>query len=694
MTDTPIPWRPLPLNRFLIGVCHYPEQEPRTVWSEDADLMAQAGIETIRVGEFAWNVIEPSEGRFDFSLFDDAIALFAQRGIDTIFCTPTATPPRWLTERHPGILRADAAGVPLRHGSRQHCDVTHPIYRDYSRRITRALADHYRDHPHVVGWQTDNELNTHFSETHSQAAQAAFRTWLRDRYGDDIEALNEAWGCVFWNRTYDSFDQVETPVDNRPAAADPSHMLDYRRFLAETTRDFQKDQVEILRETNARWFIFHNIGRHNDIDLRAFGSDVDVMGTDLYPLLRDEFTKVGLGYTQAMQLDAFRGWCGNFIIPELQQGGGAHPGLATSAPEPGELRRFTLSSVARGADGVIWFRWTTARFGAEAYWMGILDHDRKPRRRYHELAETIAELKAIRSDVLGTSVDQDIVILAADWENELAQSTFSLGLPSLIELALPLHHSAYVRNLRCGFAAPGDDLSRARVAFIPHLAVWDDRWTPSLTRFVEQGGVLVIGARSGTRDRRNHVLTSTPPGALAELAGVTVSEYGRLPAPGARSILSGPVFQIEKVSEGLAAESTRRVHTLQFADGDPITATHGYEILEPGPETEVLAHWDSRFLKGEAAITRRRLGEGAVVYVGTYLTHPLVDRLFSPIFQAQGVGPVATRAAPGVEVTTRSAPGRVLTFIENTSADVAQVEIDGQVITLPPFGGRMLATET
>jgi beta-galactosidase len=682
------PWRPLSVDRFLIGVCHYPEQEPRDMIAYDARLMAEAGLETVRLGEFAWNVLEPEEGQFEFDLFDEAIATFGEHGIDTIFCTPTATPPRWLTKRHPEILRVDSLGRPLRHGSRQHVDLTHPEFRRHSRRITRALAEHYRDNPLVIGWQTDNELNTHFSETHSEGAQHAFRLWLRERYGD-VGALNRVWGTVFWSRNYGSFDEVETPIHDLPASADPSHMLDYHRFLADSTRDFQRDQVTILRVVNPDWFVFHNIGRHNDIDLRDFGADVDVMGVDLYPLLRDEVTRAGLGYTQAVQLDAFRGWCGNFIVPELQQGGGAHPKIATAVPEPGELKRFTWSSVSRGADGIIWFRWTTSRFGAEAYWMGVLDHDRVPRRRFQELKETIAELKVRREQILGTSVDMDVAILAADWTNEMAQSAMSLGLPSLAELSLPLHHHCYTRNIRCGFASPGDDLSRAKVAFVPHLAVWDDRWTEPLRRFVETGGVLVIGARSGTRDENNHVLQRTPPGPLTELSGVNVIEFGRLPAAGASGIISGGVFQVEGGQRGSLAESARRAHSLDLGGERPLRAAYGYELLEPAAGVEVIGRWASRWLEGMPAITRRRLGAGEVVYVGTYLTHELVHDLFEPIFAAVGVAPILN-APPGVEATTRSGPAGSLMFLQNCLAEPVEVTTASGLVSLPSYGCAVL----
>lgn len=687
------PWRPSSLDRFLIGVCHYPEQEPRALLETDAALMAEAGIEVVRLGEFAWNVIEPEEGRFDFDLFDEAIRVFAAHGIDTLFCTPTATPPRWLSKRHPEILRVDASGRSMRHGSRQHADVTSPVMRDYSRRITQALADHYCDNPHVIGWQTDNEFNTHFSETHSEAANAAFRIWLESRYST-IDALNEAWGTTFWNRTYDDFGDVETPINDRPAAADPSHVLDYRRFLADATRTFQRDQVEILRRVQPRWFVFHNIGRINDLDPRALGEDVDVMGVDLYPLLRDEFTKIGLGYTQALQLDVFRGWCGSFIVPELQQSAGAHPGLATSTPEPGELERYAMSAVARGADGLIWFRWTSARFGAEAYWMGVLDHDRKPRRRFQELKAAIASLKALRGDLAETVVDQDVVILGADWENELAHATYSLGLPGVAELALPLHHHCYARNIPCGFASPADDFTRAKVAFVPHLPVWDEAWTPGVEAFVEAGGVLVVGARSATRDRNNHVLTETPPGPLADLCGVEIVESGRLPAPGANALLSGPIFQVERTSQGRAAESARRRHFIEIPGGEPVEAAHGYEVLAPSEGTEVLARWSSRFLAGQPAATRRRRGLGSVVYIGAFLTPELTDRLLGPILAEAGASPILAGAPYGVEITTRSKPGLTLTFVQNTTGQTLDTPSPEGAITLEPYETRVFSRET
>lgn len=348
MTAPLFVWRPLSLNRFLLGAPHYPEHVDETYWVRDAEPMAKAGVNVVRMGEFAWHLCEPEEGRFDFALFDRAIAVLADHGIDVILCTPTATPPRWLTAHDPEVLRVDAQGRKAGHGSRQHGDTTSPVLRMQPRRITRALAAHYAGNPAVIGWQTDNELNTTTSEIFSPSCAIEFCKWCQRRYGT-VAALNRAWGGEFWALAYEHFDQVDLPRDMAPSYLSPSHVQDDHRFLADATAAFQHDQVEILRATKAEWFIFHNLGNLTDIDFRGpFGQDLDFIGFDIYPMLYDEIRRTGgHAYTQALQHDLCRSWSGNFIVPEQAVDFGAQPGFSTMTPEPGEMRRMAMTSVAR-----------------------------------------------------------------------------------------------------------------------------------------------------------------------------------------------------------------------------------------------------------------------------------------------------------------------------------------------------------
>jgi len=659
-------WRTLPTSRFLLGAPHYPEHVDESYWQRDAERMAAAGFNTTRLGEFAWHIFEPEEGRFDFDLFDRAIAVLAAAGIDTIMCTPTATPPRWLTAKYPEVLRTNAHGETMRHGTRQQADTTSPVYREHSRRITTAMAAHYRDTKGIIGWQTDNELNTSTSDAYGAAALKEFQAWLAGRYSS-IDKLNFAWGGDFWATKYDSFGQVVFPVDLTPSYPSPGHVQDYHRFLAFATARFQHDQVEILRAANPNWFITHNLGNLRDIDFRGeFSADLDFLGFDFYPLLNDEFQRLGspqLGH--ALHADMARGLTGNFIVPEQQSGFGSQPGFHTMTPEPGEMRRMAMSSVARGADGLMFFRWRPAHFGAEIYWMGIIDHDDVPRRRYDEAKRFATEIAAIKDKILGTHVRIDVGIAHADFDNQEAHKTYSLGLPSPEQEVLHLYRYCYENGIACGFLHPEDDLTPLKAYYVPHWVMWQDAWTAHLEAFAKAGGTVIFGARTGSRDTNNHVIRETQPGrSISALAGVTVEDFGLLAAPGASGLFNPP-------ARGEAESARRKYH---FTLGNKqVEAGHWWEQVIPANGTDVLACWSDRFLDGEAAITSRQVGAGRVIYMGTYLTRELTENFFAEVFASARIEPLLPDLPAGVEVTMRENASRHLLFIQNTNAEPVSV---------------------
>ncbi|NRP89674.1 Beta-galactosidase BgaA [Ensifer adhaerens] len=660
-------WRTIKTDRFLVGAPHYPEHVDESYWERDAKRMAEAGFNVARLGEFAWHLFEPKLGTFDFDLFDRAIAVLARHGIDTIMCTPTATPPRWLTVAHPEILRVDGNGRKMSHGSRQHADTASPVFREHSKRITKAMAEHYRDNPHVIGWQTDNELNTSMPESFSPATLSEFQAFLADKYGT-IDKLNFAWGGDFWATAYDDFGQVVLPIEFGPTFPSPGHVQDYHRFLAFATARFQHDQVEILRATKAEWFIFHNLGGLRDIDFRGqFSTDLDFVGYDIYPMLYDEFQRIGNhAKVQALHLDICRGFSGNYIVPEQQSGFGSQPGFCTLTPEPGEMRRMAMSSVARGADGLLFFRWRPAHFGAEIYWMGLIDHDDVPRHRYDEAKRFATEMTALKDKILGTHVRMDVGIAGSDFDNQEAHKTYSIGLPSPQDDAIQLHQYCYDRGIACGFIHPEDDLSRLKLLYVPHWVMWKDGWTERLEAFARDGGTVVIGARTGTRDENNHVIRETAPGtSLTRLTGVKVEDFGRLAAPGAKGL-----FDVMSRSGGLVippnrpAESHRRVRRFTFGNRE-IEAAHFYENLTVVDDAEVVATWSNRYAEGQPMASLRRVGKGRVLYLGTYLTPELTDALADRTFAEAGIGPLVGDLPEGVEVTMRQNDDRRLLFLQN-----------------------------
>ncbi len=654
--------RPTNLTRFYYGSPYYPEHWDEDLRGKDPELMAAAGWNIVRMAEFAWDLLEPREGKFAFSPFDETIQKMAEKGIFTLLCTPTATPPRWLTAAHPEMLGSDANGVRLQHGSRQQACYSSPVLREYSRKITRAMAEHFASSSAVVGWQTDNEFNCQFPECHCPNCQAEFRAFLSERYHGDIQALNQAWGAAFWAQTYTSFEQVETPKYDRPTHPNPSQVLDYHRFISWSIANFQRDQVEILREVQPRWFITHN-GLFRHIDYRgSFTQDLDFLGYDVYPFFNTDPNTRPL--TQAFNLDQARAWSGNFMVPEQQSGPGGQGGYFHDTPEPGEMRRMAYTSIARGADSLLFFRWRTARFGAEEYWCGVLDHDSVPRRRYHEAAQLGEELKRVGPAVLGTSVFVNVAVAAADQEVTDAHQPLSMGLPGPDQVARDVHAWCLEQGFAVGCVHPSDDLSDVQVYVIPHWAVFDPAWVPGLTDWVKRGGILILGARTATKDMNNHVVAMTPPGVLTPLAGITVEEYGKQNAPAARPI--------------------RAV----FPTGE-CPAQHWYEVLHPieGETIEVLATWQGRHLEGLPAVTLHPVGQGMVVYAGSYLTPEFIDHVFHQVEQRRAVPRLWPFAPKGVQVTCRKNAQKEIWFFINSLDSSAEIE------RLPEGGFDLIANQ-
>lgn len=653
--------RPSSLDRFYFGAAYYPEHWDRQTRRDDAQRMADAGFNVVRLAEFAWDSLEPRPGEFDFSFFDAAIDELAKHNIDVILCTPTASPPRWLTRNHPELLRVDVNGVVQQHGSRQHACTTNTLFREYSRRITSAMANHFRHHPTAVGWQTDNEFHCHFSECHCPACQTAFAEFLRTKYGT-IDALNRAWGSVFWAQTYADFADVPTAKPMKPTYPNPSHEIDYHRFLSAATTTFQREQIEILRAANADWFITHNSVLHN-IDCRGdFVRDLDIFGYDSYPC----FASLGERRTNhAFQLDYVRGLAGNFIIPELQSGPGGQANYLHETLEPGEIRRITMTCLAHGADSILYFRWRSCRFGAEEYWCGILDHDNVPRRRFDEVKRIGSELKALAPALLGTHVAIDAAIASGDFTNDWAHASLNFSLPDPGKITKGIHRFLHTNHIAVGCLHPDDDLTGVKVYVLPHWVIVTPTVAEKLRAYVEAGGVLVVGARSATRTIDNTVIAETIPGVLRPLVGATVREYTRQNEPSVR---------------------TRSIDI----DGSPIATEHWAEILDADADTDVVARWQGRHYTGEAAVTRRRVDRGCVFYVGTYLTEPVFAALWPKLQAESHVGPILPNLPSDIEITRRIAKDRELLFVishSETPHTLTNLPVGTNLLTGQPIGG-------
>ncbi|MBD5771994.1 beta-galactosidase [Marinomonas colpomeniae] len=390
-----------------LGVCYYPEHWPKQRWVEDAQHMQRIGIEYVRIGEFSWSTIEPKSGELHWEWLDECLDVLHAHGLKVILGTPTATPPKWLVDRHPSMLATDEQGRVRGFGSRRHYTFSSLEYREECHRIVTIMAERYGQHPAVVSWQTDNEYGCHDTIlSYGETDLTAFRLWLSDKYGT-VDALNKAWGNVFWSMDYRSFDEIELP-NLTVTEANPSHRLDFQRCCSDQVVAFNKLQVDILRQYSAGRDLVHNyMGFFTAFDHHKVGQDLDVASWDTYPLgfldqesiYRNEekqtYLRVGHPDFGAFHHDLYRG-CGKGRLWIMEQ----QPGPVNWAPHnptpaDGAVRLWTWEAFSHGAEMVSYFRWRQAPFGQEQMHAGLLRPDAKEAEAAQEAVQVAKEINML-----------------------------------------------------------------------------------------------------------------------------------------------------------------------------------------------------------------------------------------------------------------------------------------------------------
>jgi beta-galactosidase len=647
---------------MTIGVCYFPEHWPRERWPTDAAQMAEAGIDYVRLAEFSWAVLEPERGRFEFGWLDEAVDVLADHGLDVVLCTPTATPPKWLVDERPGIRQADPDGTPRSFGSRRHYCFNSDAYREETRRIVSRLADRYADHPAVVGWQTDNEFGVHHTiRCYCDDCADAFSEWLRDRY-DSVAELNETWGTTFWSQRYGSFAAVDPP---RPTPADhhPSHLLDYARFASDSAVDYNRLHAALLRERNSDWFVSHNfMGDFETLDAHALSDDLDLVTWDSYPtgfvqdrrpgaasmdeLRAGDPDQVGLNH------DLYRGTNdAPFWVMEQQPGDVNWP---PDCPQPGAgaVRLWALHATAHGADVVSYFRWRRCLEGQEQYHAGLRRRDGSPDRGYEEAARAAADLAAL-DDGDRPHVDAPVALLHAydDWWATSAQ-------PHAAGWDYWDHLRTYYRALRergvqVDVIHPAADLAGYDVVVAPCLHLADEARASHLGAYVDSGGHLLLGARSGVKTPGNRLHEALAPGPLADLAGLSVDRHESFPVEVDRAV----------AYTGAAAGTVGPADDAGPAAGERRPCRVWGEWLDPGAATPVATHDDPE-AAGVPAVAHTDRGSGTVLYCGVWPGADLAADLVGGVLDRAGVE-TTDRLPAGVRVNRRGD----LTWVSNFTSD-------------------------
>lgn len=636
-----------------LGVAYYPEQWPRERWETDAELMAQAGLRLVRVGEFAWARLEPQPGEYDFDWLDEVIGILAARDLEVILGTPTAAPPAWLVCRHPEILPVRDDGRVQQFGHRRHYCPNNTEMRNATERIVVALADRFGRDARVTAWQIDNELG---GRCYCDTCRDAFHKWLRERYGS-LAVLNDAWGTIFWSQTYEDWAQVPLP-ESSPVplphgflrnSPNPGLALDFRRFSSESLIGFLRLQAGILRERcSPEQRITHNLMgfRFPEIDYRELAEEIDFVSWDNYPVL----DPTGRWSTKALSADAMRG-LKQAPVWVLEQQVGPLGWELLRTPRRGETRLLTFQAIAHGAEAVCYFPWRTARFGAEQYWHGMIDANGRVGRRYEEVCAVAAELESLRERLAGARPRADVALLH-DYDSRFALQVQPTNPVLAYEETVQRHYESLRRlGLGVDVVSPRTELSRYRLVVAPELFLMDEATAAALAGYVDSGGTLVLAPRAGVKDRHNAVPERPVPAWLDELAGLEVVDY-----------------------MSLAEDATARIRGASFAG-----EVHGwYEEVELRGGRATATYVNGAFAGGPAVVDHA-VGAGRCVYLCGAALVPTLQALYRLLGGELGLS--LLELPDGVEAVPLAANGRDLLFLLNHGDDEAVVG----TVTLAPL---------
>lgn len=589
-------------DKIVFGTCYYPEHWPERLWAEDLERMLNSGIEVVRVAEFAWSKVELHEGEFNFEFWDRFLDLCEEKGMRVIFCTPTATPPAWLTEKYPEVLNADINGNLYRHGSRRHYNYNSKIYREKSRIITEQFAKHFSKRECIIGWQLDNELNCEIGEFYSEADSLAFREWVKAKY-QTLERLNDCWGTNFWNQTYTDWNEIYVPRRTVNNAHNQHQQLDYLRFISDSTRAFAHEQSEILRQYIKPGDFITTNGLFGHLDNHAMTKEsLDVYMYDSYPNFNNRVTKKNrdeLGDRWwSRNLSRTRSISNIFGIMEQQTGANGWTiwdGVPT--PRPGQITLWTLQSIAHGADYISYFRWRTATYGTEIYWHGILDYSGRDNERLKEIKNITGMSEKLKC-VAGKSYEAAVAVIE-DYDNnydaEIDRWHGSLEWVSSDNLfeAMQNNHTPF-DYLNFGANGLSGDLNKYKVVIWPHPVIATKEQAEVLKDYVSKGGILIIGCRAGYKDEYGRCVMDRLPGVFTELSGADVSEYSF----------------IQPDMDGIIVETEQ----------DEFKATVFADRLSSDTKAEIVGRYMEDYFAGDGAISKMDYGKGTVYYYGSVFT--------------------------------------------------------------------------
>ena len=596
------------LPTILYGAAYYNEYMPSDLQpgrlERDVELMKNADITVVRMGESTWSLWEPEDGRFEYAWMDRVVDAMGKAGIKVIMGTPTYSIPTWMAKAHPEVLARQLGDGYVGYGMRQNMNFDDPKFRFYAERLITNLISHYRDNPAVIGWQIDNETSSYGAS--NPDVFAAFVEHLKKKFGT-TEALNKAWFLNYWGQDVNNWEDMPT----RDNATSTSYKLEWSRFQQTRVTNFLAWQAALVRKNRrADQFVTQDFGSimRPDVNEYEVAKELDVVADNPYHGTQDRMD----GEWQALQGDLSRSLKHqNHLITETNAQTLGWSSASQYPPYDGQLRLDVYTHVSSGANMVEYWHWHSIHAGQETYWKGVLSHDLEPNRAYNEVSRVAHELKKIGPEIANLKIKNQVAILysvdsnnaitfmpyeeppSVQWEPGRASGSYG-------GLVQQLHRALYNLNVGTDFVFPENaNFSQYKLLVVPALYISDDALLKKIADYVQGGGHVLMTFKSGFANENSAVRWERAPGPLRAAAGFNYQEFSNLDRPLA---LKGDPFHA-----GAENQVSKWAEFLQLETAKP------------------LAVYDHAFFGQWPAITRNHYGSGSLTYEGAALSNKLQE---------------------------------------------------------------------
>ena len=651
-----------------LGAAYYPEYwmplQPGRV-EIDAKLMREAGMNLVRIGEFAWARMEPQEGVFTLDWLRECIGTLEKYGVSVLLCTPTAAPPAWLTCNYPETLLLDANYTKMEHGRRLHYCYCSETYWRHTERIVDKLASEFANHKNIAGWQLDNEPAGGYC--YCETCQKKFREWLRGRYGS-VEELNRAWGTGFWTQDYSEWRQVRLGrVDGN---CGPGRMQDTRHFQSDALVGYICAQADVIRRHNPDAIISTNLdgGIFTQLDYYKMYSKMNIAMKDLYFDICPMDTNV-------MILNQFRSYKPGVKFWITETGAGTCGNFKPSSKE--QFRAWLWSSYAHGADAFTVFRWRTCLSGCEHELEGLLEHSGHPGHRYQKAKAAFLEMRELTGRLGDLAPETVQTAMIHDYENKWIYDSFYDHNRFLRHEAnfTRMYKELYRRQVPADIISMDAPLDGYKLVILPSLTMVTEAFAAKLSKFAENGGVIFAQGQLGMRDALGNYLITRGPQYLEDLFGLYIC---------------GGMFLYSATE---ADESHSNVNPVSLRVSGMLGHSHILgEVsvwagdLELNGAAPLLTYTGGQF-RDQAAVTEKQAGKGSVLYAAAAgFDDALWGALFEYVFGKAGVG-YMTGIPEHVEIIRR---GSRLFIINHLNKQV-NISLEGSFTAIagPYDNGRL-----